>query len=208
MASATVDVIIETGQKRVFASALDFPGWSRSGRSEDDAIAALVAAGDRYGVVAALAGVTVPEKVDVRIIERVPGNATTDFGAPAIRAASESQVGSAAQRSRRSALVQACWQYFDSVAGHAPEELRKGPRGGGRDTSKVIEHVHGAEDAYKGKLGIRDVKDPAEIRTLMVDAIVSGRSPEKENQWPAAYAARRIAWHVLDHAWEIEDRSQ
>jgi hypothetical protein len=208
MASATVDVVIETGQKRVFASALYFPGWSRSGRSEDDAIAALVAAVDRYAVVAALAGVTVPGTVDVRVIERVPGNATTDFGAPAIPAASESQVGTAAQRTRRTALVQACWQYFDSIAGHAPEELRKGPRGGGRDTSKVIEHVHGAEDAYKGKLGIRGVKDPAEIRALMIDAIISGRSPDKVGQWPAAYAARRIAWHVLDHAWEIEDRSQ
>jgi len=25
--------------------------------------------------------------------------------------------------------------------------------------------------------------------------------------WPARYAIRRTAWHVLDHAWEIEDRS-
>jgi hypothetical protein len=26
--------------------------------------------------------------------------------------------------------------------------------------------------------------------------------------WPPRYAARRIAWHALDHAWEIEDRSE
>jgi hypothetical protein len=26
-------------------------------------------------------------------------------------------------------------------------------------------------------------------------------------RWPPRYAARRIAWHVLDHAWEIEDRT-
>jgi hypothetical protein len=25
--------------------------------------------------------------------------------------------------------------------------------------------------------------------------------------WPARYVIRRTAWHVLDHAWEIEDRS-
>ena len=25
--------------------------------------------------------------------------------------------------------------------------------------------------------------------------------------WPHRYAARRIAWHVLDHAWEMEDRA-
>ena len=26
-------------------------------------------------------------------------------------------------------------------------------------------------------------------------------------KWPPRYAARRLAWHVLDHAWEIEDKS-
>jgi hypothetical protein len=26
--------------------------------------------------------------------------------------------------------------------------------------------------------------------------------------WPLRYAARRIGWHVLDHLWEIEDKSE
>jgi hypothetical protein len=30
----------------------------------------------------------------------------------------------------------------------------------------------------------------------------------KAAPWPVRYAARRIAWHVLDHVWEIEDRSE
>ncbi len=30
-------------------------------------------------------------------------------------------------------------------------------------------------------------------------------TPEKG--WPPRYAARRMAWHVLDHLWEIEDKS-
>ena len=25
--------------------------------------------------------------------------------------------------------------------------------------------------------------------------------------WPLGYAVRRFAWHVLDHAWEVEDKS-
>ncbi|HEV2372237.1 MAG TPA: hypothetical protein VGS19_08715 [Streptosporangiaceae bacterium] len=25
--------------------------------------------------------------------------------------------------------------------------------------------------------------------------------------WPARYTLRRLTWHVLDHAWEIEDKS-
>ena len=200
-------MIVEVGAKRVFASALDFPGWSRSARTESEAIEALFAYRDRYSEVADLVSVTVPRKPTIRVVERVDGNSTTDFGAPAIPASIESSVDTPAQRARRAALVNACWQYFDSVANSAPEELRKGPRGGGRNTSGVVDHVHGAEDAYKGKLGIRGVKDPVEIRALMLRAIEDGRVPEKDSQWPAAYAARRIAWHVLDHAWEIIDRS-
>ena len=35
----------------------------------------------------------------------------------------------------------------------------------------------------------------------------SDGSPIAGKRWPLRYAARRIAWHALDHAWEIEDRS-
>jgi hypothetical protein len=30
--------------------------------------------------------------------------------------------------------------------------------------------------------------------------------PRGGQRWPARYFVRRAAWHVLDHAWEIEDR--
>jgi hypothetical protein len=26
--------------------------------------------------------------------------------------------------------------------------------------------------------------------------------------WPLRYLIRRAAWHVLDHAWELEDKSR
>jgi hypothetical protein len=29
-----------------------------------------------------------------------------------------------------------------------------------------------------------------------------------DRKWTARYAAHRIAWHSLDHAWEIEDRTE
>ena len=41
-------VYLESGEKRVFAAALDWPGWARGGRSAEEALAALVAAGPRY----------------------------------------------------------------------------------------------------------------------------------------------------------------
>ena len=38
-------------------------------------------------------------------------------------------------------------------------------------------------------------------------ATAVGRRPLAERKWTQRYAARRIAWHALDHAWEMEDRS-
>jgi hypothetical protein len=36
----------------------------------------------------------------------------------------------------------------------------------------------------------------------------SDGSPLADRKWTQRYAARRIAWHALDHAWEMEDRSK
>lgn len=202
-----VRVVVETSAKRVFASALGYPGWSRSGRTEHDAIATLIDYRDRFVLIAARAGVGVPIDITVEVVERLAGNATTDFGAPGIPAEAEADPGSAAERRRDAALVQAAWQYFDEVERAAPRELRKGPRGGGRDTDAIRAHVFEAEQAYKGKLGIRGLTDPVAVREAMIAAITGGRAPERPNDWPSAYAARRIAWHAIDHAWEIEDRS-
>ncbi len=48
-----------------------------------------------------------------------------------------------------------------------------------------------------------------ELRAAMLDVLSrsSPGEPVVEKGWRPRYAARRIAWHVLDHAWEIEDRS-
>jgi hypothetical protein len=114
-------------------------------------------------------------------------------------------------------LVTAAWATFDEVAAASPAELRKGPRGGGRDRDKLIEHVIGAETAYARKLGIK-LKQPAiddiaaieELRQAIaaVVAAPSDSSPAVPTGWTARYAARRIAWHVLEHAWEMQDRAE
>src|SRR5262249_59747227 len=77
-------VYLETGTKRVFACAVDWPGWCRSGRGEEQALAALATAASRYAVVPALASVTfdpVHEVDCIEIAERVTGTSATDFGA-------------------------------------------------------------------------------------------------------------------------------
>ena len=39
-------------------------------------------------------------------------------------------------------------------------------------------------------------------------ATPSDGTPLVPNGWTIRYAARRIAWHVLDHAWEMTDRTE
>ena len=37
---------------------------------------------------------------------------------------------------------------------------------------------------------------------------IPARGPRGGLRWRPRYFVRRVAWHLLDHAWEIEDRSR
>jgi hypothetical protein len=194
-----VRVAVESGRRRVFASALDWPGWSRSGKTEAEALAALAEYGERYLPVARAAGLEPPSGDELEVVERLPGDATTDFGAPSAIAAADLVALEPAEADRLARLLEASWELFDRVVRGAPQALRRGPRGGGRDRDQVVEHVEGAETMYARRLGLSGRGGRAEL----ADGIRSGAA----GRWPPRYAARRVAWHVLDHAWEIEDRS-
>jgi hypothetical protein len=204
-------VYVEAGGRRTFASAAGWPGWCRSGKNEQAAIEALATYADRYAKVAKLAGAPLPKGArSFAIVERVQGNATTDFGAPGIPARDESKPMTVKEAERMSALVEACWKYLDQVVAKAPNELRKGPRGGGRDRDEMFNHVLGAEMEYAKRVGVRlkqpDGKDKTAVRAFRKAILDGFANPNRDEKWPVAYAARRIAWHALDHAWEIEDR--
>jgi hypothetical protein len=207
-------VYVEVGKRRVFASAADWPGWTRSGKDEKSALEALDAAASRYAAVpkAARIGFEPGDRFDV--VERQAGNATTEFGAPGVIASAETKRLTKKEAGRLSALVAASWTVLDRIVEKAPSSLRKGPRGGGRDRDKIVEHVLGAELAYARKIGLRLKPPPAEDgaavrehRNAIVAGLRAGTKGATAGDWPARYAARRIAWHALDHAWEIEDRS-
>jgi hypothetical protein len=210
-----IDVTLEVGTKRVFASAVEWPGWCRSGRGEEAALAALADAADRYRVVTARAGVRLPADAGAsfRVIERVAGDATTDFGAPGKATEADRAPLTAGQAKRRAALVAAAWSVFDEVVAGAPAALRKGPRGGGRDRDKMVAHVYAAEAAYARKLGVKlsTPQTPAEVsaqhEAILAALGASEGVPALPKGWLPRYAAARIAWHVLDHAWEIQDKS-
>ena len=211
------EVYLEVGSKRVFASAAHWPGWSRSGKTEEQALGALEAYGPRYGAVALAAGVLFPgEPRTFEVVERLRGTATTEFGAPGEPARREFAPLSAEEAGRLADLLAGAWAVLDSVVAGAPAELRKGPRGGGRDRDTIFQHVVSAEVTYARKLGVR-APEPApgdrdavdEVRRRVLDEVreARGRSGGEGQAWAPRYAVRRMAWHVTDHAWEIEDRS-
>jgi hypothetical protein len=213
-------VYLEVGQKRVFACALEWPGWCRSGPTEGRALDALAAYAARYAVVALEAGIDFPgtRRNGFHVVERLPGSAGyTDFGVPGAVATHDREPLMRQEAERQAALVRAAWVIFDRIAAAAPAELRKGPRGGGRDRDQVIDHVLGAEASYARKLGVKrrqPARDDAPAIAALRDAIVTvlrapwDGAPLVPKGWPPRYAARRIAWHVLDHAWEMADRSE
>ncbi len=226
-ASVAEQVYVETGAKRVFASAVRWPGWSRSGGDEVSALQALVDYGPRYGraVRGARLGFRAPESSrGFLVVERVKGNTTTDFGAPAVPPSMDATEVDAEELRRSEAILRACWRTFDEAveaAGH--RQLRKGPRGGGRELKTIIEHVLGADAAYLSRLGWRFKQDikaspQAELRRIRKEILrglasaargeIEARGPRGGLRWTSRYFIRRSAWHVLDHAWEIEDRTQ
>lgn len=214
---------IEIGEehvaKRAFAWGIDWPGWCRSGKTVVLAHEALATAASRYAVVAAVAGLDFPDSVTAdafESVESVEGGATTDFGAPERITPRDQRPTDAAEAVRLTRIVEAAWSVLGDVVASAPAELRKGPRGGGRDRDKIVAHVVMAEHAYARNMGLKlaepDPAHPASVAELRaaIAAILrepSDGSPIAGRKWTRRYAARRIAWHVLDHAWEIEDRT-
>jgi hypothetical protein len=203
-----VAVAVETGAKKSFATAVDWPGWSRSGKTEELAIQALIDYGLRYAEIARAAGEDFdPDRVDVAVVGHTTGGGGTDFGVPSNVTDADRRPTTKAGADRLARLVEAAWMAFEAVAADAPEALRKGPRGGGRDTSKIVGHVTDADFAYSNEMGIKLKAPIADVRQAMLDVLrePSDGSPLKK-RWTARYAAHRIAWHALDHAWEIQDR--
>jgi hypothetical protein len=215
-AEPEIAVFTEAGKTRVFCSALDWPGWARRAKTEELALEALAEYLPRYAPIAEAAGLKPPRGTLV-VVERHDGVAkNADFGALGEVAGSEHEPLAARDGGRLAALLEAAWDAFDEVAAQAPAQLRKGPRGGGRDTEQIVAHVNDAEVAYARKLGLaRDQaaaagSDATAVRRRLILGVL--REPESlvtpPKGWPPRYAARRLAWHVLDHLWEIEDKSE
>jgi hypothetical protein len=221
-----IAVYLETGEKRTFAGAIDWPGWCRNGRDAEAALRALLDYGPRYerALGAARLSFKAPlELSDLQVTEKLKGSTTTDFGAPDAAPGRDRDKLDEVQLRRFENLLGACWRQFDGAVRAAQgKTLLTGPRGGGRDLQKMVEHVEGADEAYLSHLGwsFKRTTGPGADDPLKQtrEAIVEGlraaadgkipvQGPRGGRRWSPRYFVRRVAWHVLDHAWEIEDRT-
>lgn len=215
----TLLVILEVGKKRrVVAGAMDWPGLDRWGTSEDDALDRLWSYLPRYAGVAERAGLASDYALagDPEVVERVPGSSSTDFwGIAHVPSQIERQVLTPDELERRLALLSACWAYFDDVAARVSPELRPGSRGGGRSRDEIIRHVYATEpDQFSRKIEVRTPRElvltpegPARHRLAYLDAIRAYNDEGRPARtWPIQFLVRRTAHHVMDHAWEMEDR--
>lgn len=220
-----IEVYLEIGKKRTAAGAVNWPGWCRIGRDESSALQALLDYGTRYAGVLDATPLEFDPPADIStliVAERLQGTSTTDFGAPDAAPAVDALPVDDAELKRFQTLLQACWQTFDrTVEAAAGKELAKGPRGGGRELEGIAHHVLNADAAYLGRIAWKfNIDETNELtgelsrcRQAILDSLATAtrgelptRGPRGGVFWTPRYFVRRVAWHVLDHAWEIQDR--
>ena len=214
-----IRVMLELGPKgkKVVAVAPDWPGLSRGAKTEEAAIDRLCVYLPRYAPVAKLAELDAvfAASSDFDVVERYPGTGSTDFWGISFAFSSiDRQAMSHDELERELALMRASWAFFDDVRSRVSAEMRKGPRGGGRDRDRIVRHTLGAELDWAPKLGVRapleDLLTDAGLQAHRNDYCAAIRALHAEGKqartWPLRYLIRHTAFHTLDHAWEMEDK--
>jgi hypothetical protein len=203
--------------KKVVAVATDWPGLERSAKSAEDAIQKLQSYIPRYVQVATLAGMQAQFAAGrgVEVLEQYPGVGSTDFWGISFAFSSfDIQTMSDKELDRELALMRACWTFFDVVRARVSADMRKGPRGGGRDRDRIVGHVLGVEQDWAKKLGLNaseeivtDAKGLLRFRDDYCAAIQTYHSEGRmARTWPLRFLIRHTAFHMLDHSWEMEDK--
>lgn len=217
----SVRTVIEHGpkDKKVVAFALDWPGWSRGAASADAALTTLEEYRRRYRSVASRArrAREFDDAGDLEVVEERVGTGSTDFWGISFSPCSlEVEPMSDDEFSRKLGLLRSSWAFFDSVAARVSSEMRKGPRGGGRDRDHIVRHTLRTESLdFAKRVGVRVPEDVAlegealrDYRTAYLSALRAYHRgtlrPMRSGNLP--FLIRHSAYHTLDHAWEMEDK--
>jgi hypothetical protein len=217
-----VRTVVERGpkNKRSVAFSIDWPGWSRGAKTAELALETLEAYRDRYRPIATLAGMS--REFDgagrLKVVEDKVGTGSTDFWGISFSPSSREQGPMReAEFERAITLLQASWAFFDRVAARVSPEMRKGPRGGGRDRDRIIRHTIRTEsEDFAKQVGLRidegAALTPAGLRrhrktyVAAMRAYNAGAVPRRMRSWTLPFLIRHSAFHTLDHAWEMEDK--
>ena len=212
-------VLIERPPKgrRWVAIAADWPGLERNGRDEKEAVAKLQSYVPRYLIVAKRArlGSELAAQTETKIVGRHAGTGSTDFwGISFAPSKLDRSPMDQATFDRQIKLLRAAWAEFDAIAARVSAELRPGPRGGGRDRDRIVRHVLATEGDFskrvKAPAALEDMQSRAGRATHRDRYIKAMRGWRAEGRplgnWTIPYLLRHTAYHVLDHAWEMEDR--
>jgi hypothetical protein len=217
----SIRTVIERGpkDKRSVAYAVDWPGWSRGATSPVEALETLEAYRDRYRPVARFAGLA--DELDdanaLEVVEDRLGNTSTDFwGISWLPSSDEHGPMPPDVIDRRLALLEGAWRYFDEVAARVSPEMRRGARGGGRSRDEIIAHVFGNERVqFSKRVGVPTppgvMLTPDGLRTHREEFLAGLRQYNAEDRkigrtWTLQFLLRHCAFHVMDHAWEMEDK--
>ncbi len=217
-----VRTVIERGPKdrKSVAFALDWPGWSRGAASGDAALETLEAYRTRYRPVTDLAAMSTEfdGAGQLEVVEDRVGTGSTDFwGISFSPSAAERGPMSETELERGITLLRACWAFFDRVAARVSSEMRKGPRGGGRDRDQIVSHTIRTESEYFARqVGLRIPERAAltpdglvvhrEAYIAAMRAYNAGEITRRMRSWTLPFLIRHSAFHTLDHAWEMEDK--
>jgi hypothetical protein len=214
-----IRVTLELGPKgkKVVAVAPDWPGLERGATTGEAAIERLLSYVPRYATVTKLAGMeaALADIAGVDLVEQYPGTGSTDFWGVSFAFSSiDQQAMSGEEMERELALMRACWAFFDDVRSRVSAELRRGPRGGGRDRDRIVRHVVANELDWAKGLGLPTLDDALLTgeglkahREAYCNAIRALHSQSKmARTWPLRYLIRHTTYHTLDHAWEMEDK--
>jgi hypothetical protein len=213
-------VLVEepTRGKRWVAVAADWPGFERGGKTEDEAVEKLVRYVPRYLSVAKRVGLDseLAAQTDLDIIGRYPGVGSTDFwGISFAPSPLDRAPFDAPAFDRQAGLLRAAWAEFDETAARVSAELRPGVRGGGRSRDEIVRHVRANEggDFSRRVQATSELEDMATSsglarhRDRFVEAMRAWYAEGKPlGKWTIPYLVRHAAYHVLDHAWEMQDR--
>ena len=216
-----VRVVLERGPKarRSVAFALDWPGWSRGASTPESAVERLESYRDRYRPVAELAGLAAELDASgpIEIVEDRTGTSSTDFwGISFSPSAAEADPMDGGELERKLRIIEACWAYFDRVAAQVSTEMARGPRGGGRDRDQIVRHTLRNESGqFAKRLGLRNPEDLTDTpdgldahRRSYLAAMRRYQAGELKpmRTWTLAFLVRHTGYHVMDHAWEMEDK--